>query len=437
MYKNLKKSNILVFTFVIFMMFFTFVNNISATPVSDGGGIGKMTCIYYPIKDSKDIVYTLHYLNNQFSTTFKGPVERELKDEYELGKDEIKQVGHTSSSGTSGTTLYSFKDDYRYSRVGTENISAKNLQNGDKISCPTIYAIKEDGQEKTGITVYNKASMGVRSKAGEFVRMVIKYNFSSIASNSKDQIAMTPADGSTTEKKVPVTSLPKICAFYVDNWNLSGLNKKVGEVTILFNDKEPGFSNTNVIGKANNGYKLYIDSAINANDIFVPSGDGYQCNTELFGVCYNGSENCYIAKSKDYVSPVSNKKLEEVANVRLNQAQSSDSSALIGYNGGLKLNLNSSFAVCSDLQPILDFANDMYGLIIVFIVIGLVVLTMMDFMKATASEKADANQKAFKSFKTRMIVAVIIILLPILLNFVFEIYKVAGDTGYTTCVPRS
>jgi hypothetical protein len=50
----------------------------------------------------------------------------------------------------------------------------------------------------------------------------------------------------------------------------------------------------------------------------------------------------------------------------------------------------------------------------------LIVLSMLDFIKAMAGEKDDELKKAQKHFTVRLIAAVLIFLIPFILEFIFD-----------------
>lgn len=73
------------------------------------------------------------------------------------------------------------------------------------------------------------------------------------------------------------------------------------------------------------------------------------------------------------------------------------------------------------------FLEDVYTYIIVFLIVALIILTMGDFAKSVMMEKEDTMQKAFKSFKTRLIIMIIIILAPVLINFILNVFGITGS----------
>jgi hypothetical protein len=91
---------------------------------------------------------------------------------------------------------------------------------------------------------------------------------------------------------------------------------------------------------------------------------------------------------------------------------------------------------CNSFVELMDFLDEMYFLIIIFVVVGLVVYGMLDFTQAVLSEKPDSITLAFKKFKTRAIIVIIIILLPSLLNMTFSIFTGASENKPEICIPR-
>lgn len=60
-----------------------------------------------------------------------------------------------------------------------------------------------------------------------------------------------------------------------------------------------------------------------------------------------------------------------------------------------------------------------------------VVMGMMDFTKATASNDADEVKKAWKRFVNRLIIAMILLMLPVLLEFIFTLF---GNDDMKNCL---
>ena len=58
-----------------------------------------------------------------------------------------------------------------------------------------------------------------------------------------------------------------------------------------------------------------------------------------------------------------------------------------------------------------------------------VVLGMLDFSKATVSSEADAMKKAWNNFIKRSIAVAILIILPVIIEFLLGIFDVPGLTN--------
>ncbi len=80
-------------------------------------------------------------------------------------------------------------------------------------------------------------------------------------------------------------------------------------------------------------------------------------------------------------------------------------------------------------EELLKWLSSAYFLIQVFAVIVTVVTGMMDITKAVASSEEDSLKKAFKSIRTRLIVTAILIILPILIEFILGIVDIPGLTN--------
>lgn len=188
-------------------------------------------------------------------------------------------------------------------------------------------------------------------------------------------------------------------------------------------------------GKTISAYAKNPDISVDLNevsfsDVFKADGEALKSfNFNAFCYSYSSSSYCSISKTASNISGESKPVYSEKLNMTADQVKDETKTLNIEFDSGMP--------TCGSMSVILDFANDIYGLIIVLVVVGLIVLTMLDFMKATSSGKDDANQKAFKAFKTRLVVGVIIILLPTLLRFTFDLFGMATEEEYVTCIPRS
>ena len=85
---------------------------------------------------------------------------------------------------------------------------------------------------------------------------------------------------------------------------------------------------------------------------------------------------------------------------------------------------------CETISKLTDFSGKIYQWIIIFMVVGLVILTMFDYMKAVIASDDDKIKKANKHVVTRIIIVIIIFLLPTLINMVFNMLL----PSITTCI---
>ncbi len=84
---------------------------------------------------------------------------------------------------------------------------------------------------------------------------------------------------------------------------------------------------------------------------------------------------------------------------------------------------------CSTVTPIATYLSQIFWLICVVSIIFLVVMTAIDFIKAIVGSEEDKLLKAFKNFKTRIIVVIILILLPAIVSFAINIYNQNADNS--------
>lgn len=66
----------------------------------------------------------------------------------------------------------------------------------------------------------------------------------------------------------------------------------------------------------------------------------------------------------------------------------------------------------------MNIIHDIFNLIKVLVVVGLIAFGMTDFARAVMSGEAEAMKKATKRFTNRIIIAILIFLLPILIDFI-------------------
>lgn len=76
---------------------------------------------------------------------------------------------------------------------------------------------------------------------------------------------------------------------------------------------------------------------------------------------------------------------------------------------------------CSSLGELVAFAQDIFNVICILMGVGAVVLGMMDYTKAVMSADQDAMKKATKHFTTRLIILAIMLLLPLLIDWLLGI----------------
>lgn len=84
---------------------------------------------------------------------------------------------------------------------------------------------------------------------------------------------------------------------------------------------------------------------------------------------------------------------------------------------------------CSTVAPIATYLSQIFWLICVVAIVFLVVMTAIDFIKAIVGSEEDKLLKAFKNFKTRIIVVIILILLPTIVSFAINIYNQNADNS--------
>lgn len=77
-------------------------------------------------------------------------------------------------------------------------------------------------------------------------------------------------------------------------------------------------------------------------------------------------------------------------------------------------------------QDIIKWLKSAFLLIQIGTIIIVIVMTMLDFVKAITSGEADIMKKVWKNFSRRLIVLVILFLAPVLVNFILKIFNISG-----------
>ena len=77
-------------------------------------------------------------------------------------------------------------------------------------------------------------------------------------------------------------------------------------------------------------------------------------------------------------------------------------------------------SACGFSQKVLIWVENILRLVKYIIPVVLIILSILDFMRALAAEKEDEMKKAQKHFVIRLIAAVLIFLMPTILSFVME-----------------
>ena len=83
-------------------------------------------------------------------------------------------------------------------------------------------------------------------------------------------------------------------------------------------------------------------------------------------------------------------------------------------------------ADCSDVADLVNEVAKIYNLLKIALVVLLVIFSLLDFVKATASPEDDQLSKAFKKLVTRAIIMAVIFMLPVLIQWILDIVKIEG-----------
>ena len=99
-----------------------------------------------------------------------------------------------------------------------------------------------------------------------------------------------------------------------------------------------------------------------------------------------------------------------------------------------KIDLDSKFD-CNSISEIADLISTAYFIIEILALVLLVGLTILDYAKVILSGEQDEMKKSNKRLLTRLIIATLILLLPMLINLVLGIFHIEGfDSENPLCV---
>lgn len=79
---------------------------------------------------------------------------------------------------------------------------------------------------------------------------------------------------------------------------------------------------------------------------------------------------------------------------------------------------NDNCSIFGDMLSQGGILRKIINIVQVLVVIGAIVLGMVDFAGAASSGEADSMKKATKRFTNRLIIAVLIVILPVLIDFI-------------------
>lgn len=88
-------------------------------------------------------------------------------------------------------------------------------------------------------------------------------------------------------------------------------------------------------------------------------------------------------------------------------------------------------AECSEIidAEVYDFLQQIFNVIKFAGPVLCLVFSVIDFVKATASQEKEALTKAFKTTAKRLVYAIILFFIPTLINFAFELLGWVGTCG--------
>ena len=235
----------------------------------------------------------------------------------------------------------------------------------------------------------------------------------------------------------------KNCGFgYVANQNgtrdiaTTNTNGCTGKLPIdnHFNVDYQNIVNNNCSKSACNAKKIYIKP--NANVKSEPGSFTTDTNTALYSASQAQDGDIFEKAIEGNISRTENADNN-------NNAQNINKDEI---NGGIKKAINpeeGTIGACNLIpQSIRDFLKNLFTIIQVIGILLLIVLTLIEFVKALTASSEDGLKGAFKSTIKRIIAAVILLLLPMIIIFIIDIvnsnysdsHTQIGEDGNPVCI---
>jgi hypothetical protein len=391
MYKNNKKIKNILLLFTMMLVMFLGINTVSAETISTA------ECVYYfpkTILDSNipsekvvfdDTMYFTVNYNNGIPSVLMSQA-RYLNMRY---------------------------DSYNY-------VTKSQMENSTGLACPKVFIVVEN--------TYLHLDSANLANTGEHVGYAVKVYGTNVgeyltACSKVSNFTARCAEVNPNMEKSKIYNAPT----YVQNRSCTyvmGASPKT-QFTL-----EVGAEKVNLTSALYyTGYNAQPLDLIKTNFAFldpnIKPADIGDCNP--INVCEGTYMNFTIVKDKPAACKI----------IYANDELSKNAEELEEYYSSeeFRVNFVNGIPSCSSIQELLDFLDEMYGLIIVFMVIALIIFGMLDFGQAAMSEKPEAMKTAAKKFRTRIIIVVIIVLLPALLNMTFSIFTGANEDKPEICIP--
>lgn len=181
------------------------------------------------------------------------------------------------------------------------------------------------------------------------------------------------------------------------------------------------YNNGTLDYQVDDGWKITVD-----NDITADMFKGDSCPGIGFS-CFASGNNKYCTLSKENLDPRAHGELNNGT-----ESNSSDDISKDETEEILNVELGENYE-CKDLQSTKTYAyiKDFFFLVQIIVPILLLIFGSLDFIKAVAAQNDDAMKKCQSSFVKRLIIAVVIFLMPAVLNLLFSFLTNAFEI--TTC----
>lgn len=178
-------------------------------------------------------------------------------------------------------------------------------------------------------------------------------------------------------------------------------------------------------------YTSSIDPGGTKKTNCLSSCESYNPNKKTYEQCTQACYNTSNADKSSCLASCEPLKPKATPKPTPTPSSSGDSSKNENYYG----DIDGEDYVCGGIMSdrLLQLIVKVYRTISLILVVAVVILGMVDFIKATSSDDADAMKKATKRFANRLIIVILIAILPTILSFILTLF---GDENMKNCLDK-